>query len=50
MNVTLNVKLLEKVDYFKDLGRHLAVDVGIEREVKFRIHEVGKVCGGMKMF
>ncbi len=43
MNVTL-----EEVECFKYLGSHVAVDGGIEGEVKFRMNEVGKVCGGMK--
>ncbi len=48
MNVALNGKVLEKIQCFKYLGLHVAVDGGIEREVKFRMNEVGKVCGRMK--
>ncbi len=48
MNVALNGKLLEKVECFKFLGSHVAVDGGIDGEVKFRMNEVGNVCGRMK--
>jgi len=43
MNVVLNDKLLEEVECFKYLGLHVAVDGGIDVEVKYRINEVGKV-------
>ncbi len=33
---------------FKYLGLYVAVDGGIEGEVKFRMNEVRKMCGGMK--
>ncbi len=48
MNVALNVEVLEEVECFKYLGSHVTVNGGIEGEVKFRMNEVGKVCGGMK--
>ncbi len=48
MNVDPNQELLEKVQCFKYLGSHVAVDGGIEGEMKFRMSEVGEVCGGMK--
>ncbi len=48
MNVTLDGEVLEEVECFKYLGAHVAVDGGIEGEVKFRMNEIGKVCGGMK--
>ncbi len=48
MNVALNGEMLKQVECFKYLGSHVAVDGGIEGEVKFRMNEVGKVCGGMK--
>ena len=48
INVALNGKLLEEVECFKYLGSHVAGDGGVEEEVKFRMKEVGKVCGGMK--
>ncbi len=41
--------MLEEVECFRYLGSHVAVDGGIEGEVKFRMNEVGKVCGGMKI-
>ncbi len=47
-NVVLNGKLVEEVECFKYLGPHVSVNGGIEGEVKFRMNEVGKVCGGMK--
>ena len=47
MNVVLNGKLLEEVECFKYLGSHVAVDGGIDVEVKCRMNEVGKVWGGM---
>ncbi len=43
MNVALNGEVLEEVDCFMYLGSHVAVDEGIEGEVKFRINVVGKV-------
>ncbi len=48
MNAALNGELLDEVECFKYLGSHIAVDRGIEGEVKFRTNEVGKVCGGVK--
>ncbi len=48
MNVTLNGEVLEEVGCFKYLRSHVAVDGGMEGEVKFRMNKVGKVCGGMK--
>ncbi len=48
MNVTLDGEVLEEGECFKYLGLHGAVDGGVEGEVKFRMNEVGKVCGGMK--
>ncbi len=48
MTVVLNEEMLQEVERFKYLGLHVAVDGGIEAEVKFRMNEVGKVCGGMK--
>ncbi len=48
MNVILNGKLLEEVECFKYLGLHVPVDEGIDVEVKFKMNEVGEVCGGMK--
>ncbi len=48
MNVALNGELLEEVECFIYLGLHVAVDGGIEGEMKFRMNEVGKVCRGMK--
>ncbi len=48
MNVALNGEVLEEVECFKYLGSHVDVNWGIEGEVKFRMNEVGKVCGGMK--
>ncbi len=49
MNVALNGEVLEEVECFKYLGSHVALDGGIEGEVKFRMNEAGKVCvGGMK--
>ncbi len=47
-NVSLNGKVLQEVECFKYLGSHVAVNGGIGGEVKFRMNEVGKVCGGMK--
>ncbi len=41
-------KMVKEVECFRYLGSHVAVDGGIEGEVKFRMNEVGKVCGGMK--
>ncbi len=46
--VILDGEMLEEVECFKYLGSHVAVDGGIQGEVKFRMNEVGKVCGGMK--
>ena len=46
-NVTLNGKLLEEVQCFKYLTSHIDFDGEID-EVKHRMNEVGKVCGGMK--
>ncbi len=40
--------MLEEVECFKYLGSHVDVNGGIEEEVKFRMNEVGKVCGRMK--
>ncbi len=48
MNVALNGEVLEEVECFQYLWSHVAVNGGIEGEVKFRMNEVGKVCGGMK--
>ncbi len=48
MNVTPDGEVLEEVECFKYLGSRVAVDEGIAGEVKFRMNEVGKVCGGMK--
>ncbi len=48
MNVALNGKLLEEVECFKYLLSHVAVDGGIDGEVRVAMNEVGKVCGGMK--
>ncbi len=48
VSVALNEKFLEEVECFKYLGSHVAVDGGIDGEVKFKINEVGKVYGGMK--
>ncbi len=48
MNAALNGELLEEVQCFKYLGSHVAVDGGIEGEVKFGMNEVGNVSGGMK--
>lgn len=42
--VALNGKLLGKVDSFKYLRSHVAVN----GEMKFGMNEIGKVCGGMK--
>ncbi len=44
-NVTLNGKVLKEVECFKYLGLHVAVNGGIEGEVKFRMNEVGKYVG-----
>ncbi len=46
MNVALNGEVLEEVEFFKYLRSHVALDGGIEGEVKFRMNEVGKVCVG----
>ncbi len=46
MNVTLNGKLLEEVEYFNYLGSHIAIDGKIDREVKFTMNVVGKMYGG----
>ncbi len=48
MNVALNGEVLEEVERFNYLGSHVDVNGGIEGEVKFRMNEVGKVCGEMK--
>ncbi len=48
MNVSLNGEILEEVVCFKYLGSRVAVDEGTEGELKFRMNEAGKVCGGMK--
>ncbi len=40
MNVSLNGELLEEVEYFLYLGSHVALDGGIEGQVKFRMNEV----------
>ncbi len=48
MNVALNGDVLEEVECFKYLGSRVAVGGGIEGKVKFRMNDVGKVCGGMK--
>ncbi len=48
MNIVLNGEVLEEAECSKYLGSHVAVDGGIEGEVKFRMNEVGQVCGGMK--
>ncbi len=45
MNVALNGEVLKEVECFKYLGSHIDVNGGIEGEVKFRMNEVGKVCG-----
>ncbi len=44
MNVTLNGELPEEVENLKYLGSHIAKG----GEVKLRMNEVGKMCGGMK--
>ncbi len=46
--IVMNRKLLEEVECFKYLGMHVAVDGGIDVEVKFRINEMEKVWGVMK--
>ncbi len=38
-NVALNGKVLEEVECFKYLGSYVAVDGGIEGEIKFRMNE-----------
>ncbi len=49
MNVVLNGKLLEEVECLKNLGSHIvAIDGEIDVNVKYRLNEVVKVCGGMK--
>ncbi len=48
MNVVLKREMLKEVECFKYFGLHVAVDGGIEGEVKFRMTEVGKVCRGRK--
>ncbi len=48
MNVAQNGEVLEEVECFKYLGSDVAVDGGIEGDVKFRMNEVGMVCGLMK--
>ncbi len=48
MNVALNGYLLEEVECFRYSGYHVALDGGIEGEVKFIMTKVQKVCGGMK--
>ncbi len=40
--------MLEEAECFKYLGSHVAVDGGIEGEVKFKMNEIGKVFGRMK--
>ncbi len=48
MNVTLNGKLLMEVECFKYLGSHITNDGRMDREVQFRMTEVGKMCRRMK--
>ncbi len=48
LNVALNVEILEEVECSKYLVSHVAVHGGVKGEVKFRMNEVGKMCGGMK--
>ncbi len=47
MNVALNKKLLE-IKCFEYLTSHIAFDGEINEEVKLRMNEVGKMCGGVK--
>ena len=47
MNVTLNGKLLEEVEYIKYLGSYIAYGGEVD-EVRHRMNEAGKVCGGLK--
>lgn len=42
MNLDMNGKLFEKVKCLKCLGSHVAGDERIDREVKFKINDVGK--------
>ena len=46
----MNGELLEKVKYFKYLRSKIIVDGEIQTEVKFRINDVGKVLGEIKVF
>ena len=48
MNTMVNVELLEDAGSLKYSGSHVAVDGGIDAEVKCRINEVVKVWRGMK--
>ena len=50
MNVASNGELLEEVECLKYLGSKITVYGGIEAEVNYRIIDVGKVLGGMKVF
>ena len=43
MNVAINGELLEEVKCYKYLWSKIIVDGGIEKEVKSRINDVGKV-------
>lgn len=48
--VALNEKLLEEVECFEYLRPNVAVDEGINGEVKSRMNKVVKLCEGMKCF
>ncbi len=48
LNVNLDGEWLEEVQSFKYLGSHIAVNGGVEEEVRHRVNEASKCLGGLK--